>query len=99
MPTRQRLDIIYALYKSLAEIRYNDANKWDRISLGHKTASYFPGGAGAVGSFADTLNKIFPMKDDGIFFMPGDIRHSKKISHIYAAILQKYKDSGWETTP
>ena len=99
MPQRDQLSILHALYKELARIRYGDPDKWPKISLGQKVSTFFPGGAGAVAGFADNLNKIDPMKRDGIKIHPDDLRGAKTVANIFAAIIKAYEAAGWEVTP
>lgn len=97
--TRSQLDILYALYKELARLRWGSPDKWANCSLGHSVSSYFPGGSTAVGGFSNVLNQIDPMKSDGVLVHPNDIRDAKKISNIFAALIKAYKDAGWVVVP
>nr|WP_319514374.1 hypothetical protein [uncultured Cohaesibacter sp.] len=99
MPERSQLDILYSLYRELARIRWGNADKWSKCSLGHLVSSYFPGGPSAVAGFANVLNQINPMRDDGIIIHPNDLREAKKIAHIFAAIIKAYEDAGWRVVP
>lgn len=97
--TRGELDILYALYRELARLRWGSADKWAKCSLGHKVSSYFPGGAGAVAGFANVLNKLDPMKKDGIKVHPADIRDAKTVANIWAGIIKAYEDAKWKVVP
>lgn len=97
MPSRRDVDILHALFMELARLRYGGTDKWPKVTIYQKTSSFFS--SGAIGAFANTLNKLEPMRSDGIVIHPDDIRHAKTIGNIFGAILAAYKRQGWTITP
>ena len=97
MPSRRDVDILHSLFKELARLRYGSTDKWSKVTIYQRTSSFFT--AGAVGAFANVLNKSEPMKSDGIVIHPDDIRHAKTVGNIFGAILDAYEKAGWTITP
>jgi len=96
VPSRADVDILHTLFKELARIRYGDESDWAKVSNYQKVSSYFT--TGAVGAFANTLNKRNPMKADKIKIHPKYIRHAKSVGAIYGGLLKCYGDRGWTIT-
>ena len=93
--SQTKVNILVGLCRNLAQKRFGDADRWDKIGMDDAVSRYFPGGDPALTSYTQELDGVQPFATDQIVFAPHEFAGAQKVADLFDDIVGRYRKSGF----